>query len=104
MNLQGPKKQGATSKWVPGDSASVLRAIAAWDATSPGNADIRIEQLAERMGVGNDEVHQVAKSVEKLVDAGYVKAIEATHMGSPYNEYLITGLTLEGETAARTSR
>lgn len=104
MNLQEPNKQGTTSTWSPGDSAAVLRALASWEAASRGNDDIRIEQLAERMRVGNNDVHQVAKSVEKLVDAGYVKAIEVTSQQSPYKEYIITGLTMAGETASKTSR
>ena len=94
----------AALAWASGDSAAVLRAIAGWDATSKGIDNITVEQLAERMGVGSADVPQLAKSVHRLVEAGYLEAHKLTHMGSTYHEYMITGLTLAGETASRTSR
>ena|SRR2546428_13323726 len=94
----------AAQAWAPGDSPSVLRAIAAWDATSKGIDSITVEQLAERMGVVSADLPQLAKSVHRLVEAGYLEAHKLTNMGSTYHEYLVTGLTLAGETAAKTSR
>jgi|SRR2546428_7981087 len=101
---ENDKQGGVKTPWSPGDSGSVLRALAAWDATSLGMDSITVEQLAQRMGVATADVPQLAKSVHRLVEAGYLEAHKLTNMGSTYHEYMITGLTLAGETAAKTSR
>jgi hypothetical protein len=80
---------------------NVLIALAKWEASASGHEHTSAEQLADEMRVDAAEVGQVARSVKRLVDAGFIDAINVTGMGSPYPSYLISGLTALGIGVAR---
>jgi hypothetical protein len=81
--------------------ARVLDALASWENTASGHDQVTVEQLTERLQLPPGEAHRVARSLKRLVNAGDVQAFNVTVMGSPYPQYLVTGLSADGLRRAR---
>jgi hypothetical protein len=79
----------------------VLEALAKWEETATGNEVSSVEQLTDLLQLPGSEAGRVARSVQRLVDVGSVAALNVTAMGSPYPNFLITGLTSRGLQALR---
>src|SRR5881628_3290810 len=89
-----------------GDTAAdldqrVLEALSIWEESAGGHDELSIEDLTERLKLAPNDAHRVARSVKRLVDGGQIQALNVTAFGSPYPEYLITGLSSIGIQAAR---
>ena len=73
-----------------------LKGIAELDRQQSGGGFFT-HNLAEHLGVTDrDAIVQLAKSVQRLVNGGYVLGQEITSMSSPHPEYLIRGVTALG--------
>ncbi len=79
----------------------VLQALAAWENVAPGHDQVSVEQLTEILKLTASEAPRVARSLKRLVDSGQVEAMNLTAMGSPYPQFLVTGLSAAGARAAR---
>lgn len=79
----------------------VLQALAKWEDSAAGHEHLSVEQLTQMVLLPESEAHRVARAVNRLVDSGQVQAINVTSMGSPYPQFLITGLSALGLRAAR---
>ena len=72
----------------------LLEAIDDWDDRSPGNAVTTVEELAAEL---KEEPVRISKALVRLVESGQVTAAKVTHMGSPYAEYHVRGITSSGK-------
>src|SRR5260370_22468458 len=79
------------------DHAAVVRALITWEATAGSNDHMSVERLATLMNLQPNEVISLARTVRRLVQAGFLDAHDVTSMGSPYPQYMITGVTLAGQ-------
>jgi hypothetical protein len=79
----------------------VLQTLAKWEESAGGHDHLSVEQLTQMALLPESEAHRVARAVKRLVDSGQVQAINVTAMGSPYPQFLITGLSSLGLRAAR---
>jgi hypothetical protein len=79
----------------------VLQALAAWEDTATGHDHVSVEQLTTMLQLPADDATRVARSVKRLVDSGQVEAMNITAMGSPYPQFIMTGLSAGGLRAAR---
>jgi len=54
--------------------------------------DMRVESFANEQY----DPKMISQHIELLIDAGYISAIKVTHMGSPYEEFIITRINMLG--------
>jgi hypothetical protein len=85
------EKRYVPDSWAPHELPTLV-AIADWDEQT-SNDVLRLETLTERLGRPPEEIARVAKAVDRLVEAGFVKAHKLDYMGAAYPDFMIQGLT-----------